>query len=144
MAMVRFATTCDIRAHKCPDNRDIHSCTDCQRRDGQTPHTVRDTCGERSKEWEQWPTCRYCSDHCCPAHTRPNSLEEDRQYDGSRQVVCTDCSPENADQLLTGETLSDIPADDDDTEENPREKGDDDGVEYGDPRDAMEDRDRDL
>lgn len=26
------------------------------------------------------------------------------------------------------------------TQENPREKGDDDGVEYGDPRDAMDER----
>lgn len=130
MAMVRFATTCDLH-NTVTTARDIGAITQ-----------VSTPCGERSEEYTQWPCCRYCGDHCCPKHTRPNSLEEDRQYDGSRQVVCTDCDPENADQLLPGETLSDITADD--IEENPREKGDDDGVEYGDPRDAMEDRDRDL
>jgi hypothetical protein len=81
MATVMFSTTCDIR-----------------------PQGQKDPCGVRAVEYSRHPVCRYCGDDVCSAHARPNSLEEDRQYDGSRQVVCCECHPETEDQLMDGET----------------------------------------
>jgi hypothetical protein len=80
MAMVKFATTCDISLPM--QNR---------------------LCGVRSEEYSQWPRCRYCDEHACPTHARPNSTV-DADLDSPATCVCTDCCPEERDQLTPGES----------------------------------------
>lgn len=118
MAMVRFATTCDIStpAHACPDGPECLS--------------VRTRCGARSEEYSSWPSCRYCGDDCCPEHRRPNS-ERGPDVDFAGDCVCVECHPEDRAQLVEGETWEDF---------HPREQDDDDGLQYADPRDEMEER----
>ena len=47
MTLVRFASKCDT-----------------------------DGCGKRSEKYTEWPLCRCCGEHVCPAHARPSSLQE--------------------------------------------------------------------
>ncbi len=75
-----------------------------------------DRCHDISPVYADWPTCRECDSRLCPACTEPHTLHE-ADLDDPATAVCVDCQPEN-----------------------PRERDDDDGVEYGDPRDEMEDR----
>ena len=68
MAMVRFATTCDVK-----------------------PHAGDEPCGARSIEFEQWPTCLECSDHCCPEHQQPGTLV-DADLDAPPTCLCLECA----------------------------------------------------
>lgn len=73
--MVRFATTCD-HATRPTEDRDY-----------------RPLCGQRSREYEQWPTCSDCGDHVCPDHMQPGTLDEG---DGERhdRCLCVRCHDE--------------------------------------------------
>lgn len=73
--MVRFATTCDVVPA-------------VPARDCGAP------CGMRSLEYTAWPSCRECGAHVCPMHAAPGTLQEDRDFDGSRTVVCVACTDE--------------------------------------------------
>lgn len=65
--MVRFATTCDFKAHA-----------------GDEP------CGERSAEYTSWPHCRECGVDCCPDHQYPGSVN-DADLDSPATCLCLDC-----------------------------------------------------
>jgi hypothetical protein len=62
MALVKFASICDVKP-----------------------------CAARSAEYTEWPTCRECMQHACPAHTAANTLIEN---DGQRTVICSECQSE--------------------------------------------------
>jgi DnaJ-class molecular chaperone len=52
--------------------------------------TLCDYCGNRSVEYEQWPTCRECHDHVCPDCTLAGSLVTG-DGDGPDLVTCAYC-----------------------------------------------------
>ncbi len=99
-----------------------------------------DNCGARSEEYTEWPRCRCCENHICPAcRVRGSEQDEDRETGGGEDgpavsyevqtVWCQHC-------LESGEAERGALY----LEQCERQKGDDDGVEYGHPRDAREDR----
>lgn len=80
--------------------------------------------------------------------TYSSELPPEREHD-DRQCACCgkeadeiECSVELADGTIWCEACAnqDCEHERDIPEENPRERGDDDGVEYADPRDEMDDR----
>ena len=67
--------------------------------------------------------------HVC----RPGDVKQLRHRQADPHCTCNDCIADHiADEVTDTE--------DTEAEENPREKGDDDGVEYGDPRDERDER----
>ena len=80
-----------------------------------------DKCGARSDEYSSWPTCTHCDGHICPSCMVAGS-KTDADLDTPETCMCIECDHEVAsDEFL-------------------RDWDDDDGVQYADPRDEMEDR----
>lgn len=61
-------------------------------------------CHARSEEYTEWPECRLCGAHVCPAHTVEGSLHEhdyDRESEDGTEAVhtedvyCVACLAEN-------------------------------------------------
>lgn len=99
--------------------------------------TLCDRCGARSEEYSAFPTCCDCLLDICPACDRPSDRTEDeRNLTWCRHCAertCAECdtihdTPEQASACCTMQGMVD-------DEPNDRERGDDDGVEYADPRD---------
>lgn len=82
MGMVRFATTCDGR-----------------------PHAGDEPCGKRSREYDSWPHCRECQDHCCPDHQAAGTIEGP-DVDVPETCICLDCALE---ELVNANHASDCP-----------------------------------
>lgn len=86
MAMVKFATTCDVIASLTP-------------RPPERP--IINRCGKRSAEYTAWPSCRECGDQVCPDCTEPKSWEERNvTFEGGvdapiETVVCKPCAEAN-------------------------------------------------
>jgi len=66
--------------------------------------------------YEPWPTCRSCTEPTCHACYDEATYDDN---DGRPLVTCRDCVAFN---------------------EDPRERDEDNGSQYGDPRDEMDDR----
>lgn len=66
--MVRFATTCDHKAH-----------------------TGDEACGKRSIEYTGWPHCRECLIDLCPDHQAPGTYE-DADEGQQATVLCVECA----------------------------------------------------
>ena len=48
-----------------------------------------DICGQRSAEYEVWPTCRQCGQDVCPVCTSPGSFED---CDDHWTAICVECA----------------------------------------------------
>ena len=48
-------------------------------------------CTARSEEFTEWPTCRECGEHVCPAHMAEGTLVED---EGRSECMCASCAAE--------------------------------------------------
>lgn len=90
-----------------------------------------DVCGARSSEYTEWQTCRDCLIDVCPTCAAPGSeRDEDRTTGGGESgpvvdyevttVLCCDCAQNHEDPRL---------------EVDARERYEDTGAFYGDPRD---------
>jgi hypothetical protein len=65
MAMIKFATTCEVIA---------------------SPGTY---CLKESPQYTSWPSCRECLAEACPEHQAPGTLKEN---DGVETVICVNCA----------------------------------------------------
>ncbi|MFK5283936.1 hypothetical protein ACI3PL_30595, partial [Lacticaseibacillus paracasei] len=71
MVLVKYASRCDVLVYE-------HL----------TDPEVATPCGERSREYAEWPTCRNCHDHVCLHHVAPGTLTVD---EGRETALCPSC-----------------------------------------------------